>query len=68
MSKASKYHLDFYQHIKPLIPLINESLTYFKMKYGLLTHDRLSIIDTEGYPHLVSEIPVKVKMTIAAFL
>jgi hypothetical protein len=68
MSKASKCRKDFYQHMKPLIPLLNESLTFFKMKYGLLTHDRLTIIDTDGHPQLVSKVPINVKATIAAFL
>ena len=68
MSKASKCRKDFYQHMKPLISLLNESLSFFKMKYGLLTHDRLSFTDTDGHPYLLSEIPFKVKETIAAFL
>jgi hypothetical protein len=68
MSWASKCGKDFYQHMKPLIPLLNESLSFFKMKYGLLTHDRLSIIDTDGHPYSWSDMPVKIKETIAAFL
>jgi hypothetical protein len=68
MAKASQYQVDFYQHMKPLIPLLNDSLSFFKMKYGLLTHDRLKIIDTNGNSHSLHDMPVKIKELIAAFL
>ncbi|HNW83524.1 MAG TPA: hypothetical protein PKG52_11615, partial [bacterium] len=68
MTCASKCSKDFYEHMKPLLPLLNESLSYFKMKYGLLIHDRLTITDIDGHPYSLSEIPVKIKETIAAFL
>jgi hypothetical protein len=65
---AAKLKTDFYTHMKPIIPILDELLSRFKMKYGLLTHDRLEIIDTNGHPHSLHEMPVKIKEIISGYL
>jgi hypothetical protein len=55
----------FSVYMSYLIPHLNSLLGSYKTKYGLLIHDKLLIIDTEGYTHSYNELSDETKESIS---